>query len=771
MSHSSGEKSMTRSRSRRWVSLAPQGIGHQKPFHYGEMMRIAWENRAELPFAWRILRDGVCDGCALGTSGLHDWTIPGVHLCMVRLELLRLNTAPALDLHRLDDASALARLSSSELRELGRLPEPLIRRRGDRGFRTLTWDDALNLIAAKLRETDPQRMACYLTSRGITNEVYYVAQKAMRAIGSNHVDNSARLCHAASTAAMKTTLGHGASTCSYVDWLGADLIVFFGANTPNNQPVTTKYLHEATKRGAQIAVVNTFREPGLQRYWVPSIASSAMFGTRLADEWFDVHTGGDLAFLIGVFKALVESDDAPNASGAAIDHAFVSERTRGFEAARDAARAADWQALAAESGASVDDMRRFAQLLIARPNAIFVWSMGLTQHAHGVDTIRALINVGLARGLVGRPNRGLMPIRGHSGVQGGAEVGCVPNVDASTRANWTNAWGFELPAHQGWTAAEMVDASARGDVDIWWQVGGNFLETLADESHSRAALERPSLRIHQDIVLSSAMLVDPADTVIVLPAATRYESPGGGTETSTERRIIYSPEIPGRRVGSARAEWEVFRDVVTRAFPERARFVAFPDAASIRADIARAVPLYAGIERLSAKGDQVQWGGRSLFANTPFATVDGFAHFTAVKPLGRAALPSSSQSRPDRFFVSTRRGKQFNSMVQRDIDPLTGAARDSVLISADDATRLGVSDGAAIELHSPHGAFKGRVYIAPMRPGNLEVHWPEGNVLLSGTRRDPASLEPDYNIEVTVCVTGSPCAEADPESVAVPPPC
>ena len=752
-------------KSRRWVSLAPQGIGHQKPFHYGEMMRVAWENRAELPFAWRILRDGVCDGCALGTSGLHDWTIPGVHLCMVRLELLKLNTAPALDLARLEDASALAHLSSAELRELGRLPEPLIRRRGDRGFRTLTWDNALDLIAAKLRETDPQRVACYLTSRGITNEVYYVAQKAMRAIGSNHVDNSARLCHAASTAAMKTTLGHGASTCSYVDWLGADLIVFFGANTPNNQPVTTKYLHEATKRGARIAVVNTFREPGLQRYWVPSIASSAMFGTRLADDWFDVHTGGDLAFLIGVFKALTESESESESEFASgVDEAFIRDRTRGFEAARDAARAADWDALAAESGASVEDMRRFAQLLIARPNTIFVWSMGLTQHAHGVDTIRALINVGLARGLVGRPNRGLMPIRGHSGVQGGAEVGCVPNVDRTTRENWTNAWGFELPAHHGLTAAEMVDASARGDVDIWWQVGGNFLETLADESHSRDALAQPALRIHQDIVLSSAMLVDPADTVIVLPAATRYESPGGGTETSTERRIIYSPEIPGRRVGSARAEWEVFRDVVTRAFPERARFVAFPDAASIRADIARAVPLYAGMERLAAKGDQVQWGGRTLFANEPFATADGFAHFTAVKPLGRA----SSSSSPDRFFVSTRRGKQFNSMVQRDIDPLTGASRDAVLISANDAARLGVTDGTAIELRSPHGAFKGRVHIAPMRPGNLEVHWPEGNVLLSGSRRDPASLEPDYNIEVTVCVTGSPCGD---DSIVVPPPC
>jgi molybdopterin-dependent oxidoreductase alpha subunit len=727
--------------SRRWVSLAPQGVGHQKPFHYGEMLRVAWENRDALPFAWRILRDGVCDGCALGTSGLRDWTIPGVHLCMVRLELLRLNTAPALDLRRLDDVETLARLTSADLRGLGRLPEPCVRRRGDRGFQPVSWEVALNLIADRLRRAAPERVACYLTSRGITNEVYYVAQKAARVIGTNHVDNSARLCHAASTAAMKDTLGHGASTCSYIDWLGADLLVFFGANTPNNQPVTTKYLVEATKRGAQIAVVNTYREPGLARYWVPSIATSAMFGTRLADEWFDVHTGGDLAFLIGVFKALLELERG-------IDDEFVRKRTEGFEAARAAAERAPWDALVSESGASIDDMRRFARLLVARPNAILVWSMGLTQHAHGVETIRALVNIGLARGLVGRPHRGLMPIRGHSGVQGGAEVGCAPNVDRDTRAVWGNVWGFEPPVCPGWTAAEMVEAAAHGDVDVWWQVGGNFLETLPDESRNREALARPSLRIHQDIVLSSAMLVDPSDTVVILPAATRYESPGGGTETSTERRIIYSPEIPGRRVGSARAEWEVFRDVVARAWPDRARFVSFPGAASIRAEIARAVPLYAGIERLSAKGDQVQWGGRTLFEDGRFGTKDGRAHFSMVAPLGR--VPD-----PDRFLLSTRRGRQFNSMVQRDVDPLTGAARDAVLMSDRDASRLGLADGHRIELRSAYGTFTGRVQIAPMRPGNLEVHWPEGTVLLSGSHRDPTSLEPDYNIEVEVCPLAS----------------
>src|SRR5205823_13554223 len=138
------------------------------------------------------------------------------------------------------------------------LPEPMIRRHGEPGFLVSTWDEALDLIAGGLRDIDPSRAAFYLTSRGITNEVYYAAQKAARFLGTNHVDNSARLCHAASTAAMQATLGYGASTCSYTDWLHADLIVFFGSNVANNQPVTTKYLHHAKKNGMQIAVVNTY---------------------------------------------------------------------------------------------------------------------------------------------------------------------------------------------------------------------------------------------------------------------------------------------------------------------------------------------------------------------------------------------------------------------------------------------------------------------------------------------------------------------------------
>jgi molybdopterin-dependent oxidoreductase alpha subunit len=729
------------------------GLGRQKPHHYREMLKIVWENRDELPFAWRILNDGVCDGCALGTSGLSDWTVAGPHLCMVRLELMRLNTAPALDPERLADCSSLSSRTSEELRALGRLPEPMLRRRGDRGFRVLSWDEAYDRLAADLRRVDPMRAAFYLTSRGITNEVYYAAQKAARFLGTNHVDNSARLCHAASTAGMKATLGYGASTCSYVDWLHADLIVFFGSNVANNQPVTTKYLHHAKANGAQIAVVNPYREPGLERYWVPSIPSSALFGTALSDHWFDVHTGGDLSFLTGVFRALIEADG--------VDEEFVRDRTEGFAAARQHALASDWEVLERHSGATRARMRDFARLLIDRPNTVIVWSMGLTQHTHGVDTIKALMNVGLARGLPGRPNRGLVPIRGHSGVQGGAEVGCVPKLDAAMTTRCAATWGFPFPASPGWTTAEMIDRAADGDVDLFWIVGGNFLETLPGADRSLRALQRPRLRIHQDIVLSSSMLVEGDGDVLVLPATTRYEGAGGGTETSTERRIIFSPEVPGRRIGSARPEWQVFGDAMAHAFPDRAGQIRFDSAAAIRAEIARAVPLYAGIETMSTKGDQVQWGGRTLYADGRFATHDGKAHFSLIPE--KTAKSAESAEKRDRsadsanspvfsFRVSTRRGKQFNSMVQRDIDPLTGARRDDILISVEDLGVLGLEDGTTVVLQSTDGSFRGRLMAAAIKPGNLEVHWPEGNTLLSSAAIDRQSMEPDYNATVTLAL-------------------
>jgi predicted molibdopterin-dependent oxidoreductase YjgC len=336
-----------------------------------------------------------------------------------------------------------------------------------------------------------------------------------------------------------------------------------------------------------------------------------------------------------------------------------------------------------------------------------------------------------------------MPIRGHSGVQGGAEVGCTPGLDDAQRKRFEDVWGFALPEGKGLTAAEMVAAAYKGELDVFWTVGGNFLETLPDPPAVVSALGRVTTRIHQDVTLSSMMLLPPGEAVVLLPATTRYESPGGGTETSTERRIIFSPEILGRRIGSAKPEWEVFGDVASRVRPELADKVRFASSQEIRDEIGRAVPLYAGIETLGREGDNVQWGGSRLYADGQFATPDGKAHFALVKPRQRGAPVGA-------FYVSTRRGKQFNSMVQRDSDPLTGASRDDVLVSEQDAARLGLAPGDPVVLVSDVGRYRGRVRIDAIKPGNVEVHWPEGNVLLSREEIDAASREPDYNAVVRI---------------------
>jgi predicted molibdopterin-dependent oxidoreductase YjgC len=376
--------------------------------------------------------------------------------------------------------------------------------------------------------------------------------------------------------------------------------------------------------------------------------------------------------------------------------------------------------------------------------------MGVTQHENGEDNVRAIVNLGLARGFVGREGSGLMPIRGHSGVQGGAEMGCYSTAfPGGLAVNEANAealagrWGFSVPASPGMTAPEMVGAGGQGELDVLFSAGGNFLEVLPDPAEVERCLARIPLRVHMDIVLSSQMLAEPGEEVLLLPAATRYEVAGGVTETTTERRVVLSPEIPGPRPGEARPEWEVMLELARRVRPELADHLAAAGTRELRAEIARVVPDYAGIENLREGGDSFQYGGPRLCEGWRFPTPEGKARFLPVSVPDPRAIDG-------RFRLATRRGKQFNSMVQESSDALTGAIREAVLINERDAGRLGLANGAPLLLRSEHGELRGRAHIAPIAPGNLQVHWPEGNVLLGDGGRSAEAGIPDYNALVSV---------------------
>ncbi|MHB8606199.1 MAG: FdhF/YdeP family oxidoreductase [Thermoplasmatota archaeon] len=712
----------------------------EKPRHYREMIRVAWENKRHPIFATRILRHGVCDGCSLGPRGLHDDVMDGVHLCLTRLKLLHVNTMDAMPDGAWDDVEALRALSNEELQDLGRIPYPLLKRAGDKGFRRISWETAIGIAATAVRETPAARQAYFATSRGITNETYYTFQKLARLAGTNNVDLCSRMCHAPSVTGLRETIGFGAPTISLSDLIGTDLVVLFGSNIANNQPVAMKYLHVAKQKGTRVAVVNPVREPALERYWVPSVPSSALWGTATMDEFYQVAAGGDIAFITGTLKAMKERG--------ALDDAFIAEHTANFEALDASLDATSWESLEAGSGLPRAEMEAFAETYANARSAVLVYSMGLTQHVFGVSNVHAIVNLALAKGNVGRAKAGILPIRGHSGVQGGGEIGVDPEkfpggvaITPESAAKFGALWGGNVSASVGMMTGAMMEAALAGELDLLYNIGGNLLDTMPDPDDIREAMSNLKLRIHQDIVLNTSTLLDGPE-VLLLPAATRYETPGGVTATSTERRIRYSPEIKGRRIGDAKPEWLIPALIGKAALGPKG--FAWSTTDEVRTEMARAMPMYAGIEKLSKEGESVQWGGPTLALGANFANMPGGrARFTVV-PLPPNAIPDG------KFQLSTRRGKQFNSMLFGKKDASMGnAMREDVFLSEADARRLGVANGDAIKLANANGEFRGRARVKNIAPRHVQMYWPEANILIAA-RFDARAGIPDYNAFVTI---------------------
>jgi molybdopterin-dependent oxidoreductase alpha subunit len=730
-----------------WLKrLVPFGLLFDKPRHYREMLVVLWENRGNWGYAWRILRHGVCDGCSLGPRGLRDDVIPGVHLCLTRLKLLRLNTMSAIPDEKWGDIAKLRAMTNEQLHHLGRVPYPLWHAKGSKGFVRIGWDEAIKKVADGLRASTGERLGFFASSRGLTNETYYTFQKLGRIAGTSHIDSCARLCHAASTTALKETLGWGAPTCSLKDLIGTDLVILFGTDLPNNQPVSTKYLHFAKKAGTRIIVVNPFKEPALERYWVPSVASSALFGTKLMDDFYGVAQGGDIAFITGALKAL-------DASGA-VDKAFISEHTAGFDAMVEKVRAATWPELEKASGLSREDMERFAATYAKSRHAIIVYSMGLTQHRFGVDNVRAICNLALARGNVGREKTGIIPIRGHSGVQGTAECGVDPEqlpggikLSDESAARLEGLWGHAIPRWKGLKAAHLLDRAGETGLDVLYTLGGNYLDTMPDPKAAAHNLGNVKLRVHQDILINTSALVEPlvdGGGVLMLPAQTRYEQSGGGTSTTTERRVRFTPEIAGPRIGETKPEWEIPALIGRALKPDQPALFAFPSSQSVRDEMEKTMPLYAGIGGLKKEGEFVQWGGERLGAGGIFKNLpDNRARFCQV-PIPNTQAPEGL------FVLASRRGKQFNSITYGQRDGVTKAStRKAVFFSAPDAQRLGLHEGDPVRLSNALGSMDGVCTVGPVREGHLQAFWPECNVLID-RRYDPQSGEPDYNAFVRV---------------------
>lgn len=606
--------------------LAPlDSIDPGRPRFYRDLLRVVWENRGDLQRAWNILSHGVCDSCSLGPYGLRDQVLDGVHLCMTRLKALRVNTMPPLDPAALSDLTRIYALAPEQLRTLGRLSHPMLRRKGERGFLRVSWQEAVDVVCKAVRDPAPHELGFLAGARGLTNEAYYVFQKLARALGTNNVGLCPPADHSAGLGALKATLGYGAPTCSLPDFIGTDLVIIFGSDLTNRQPVMGKYLRHAMSLGTRILVVDPRRDYGAASEW------AAAGNAKLAGDCYPVRRGGDIAFINGVIKTLIVNDQ--------LDRAFIDRHTAAYGALTQSLDAQPWKILEQKSGLTRADMQRFAALYGQARTAVIVYGNGLTRHEFAAENIRAVVNLALARGMVGREKCGLLPILGASGAPGGNECGIAPDrfpagfaVGNESARRFSNLWHHPVPSKAGLTAAEMIEAARSGALKFIYAIAANLFATGLDDDLIRTALGKISVRAHQGIALDPSMLLEPAETVLLLPAQTVYEQRGGGTITSIDRRIRFTPEIPGRDVGECRPDWEIPALIGRRSMPNGDKLFPFKGTQAIREEMSRVMPIYQGIEKLTDEGDQLQWGGPRLYADGFTAMPLNRALFSAVEP-------------------------------------------------------------------------------------------------------------------------------------------
>lgn len=677
----------------------------------------------------RLRSRNACKTCALGMGGQRGGMVnerghfPEVCKKSIQAETADMQAAIPESLFRDLPIAALGRMSERELENLGRLGHPLVARAGDARFRVAGWDEALDLAADALRSSSPAETAFYSSGRA-SNEAAFLLQWFARAYGTNNVNNCSYYCHQASGVALSRAVGSGTSTVTLDDLARADLAMLIGANPASNHPRLIPELVRLRRRGGTVIVVNPLREVGLVRFRIPSDPMSLLLGSTVSDLFLQPHIGGDVALLVGMLKAVIERG--------AMDRAFVAAHTEGWEAVEEDARATPWEAIERASGLARAAIEDAAALYAASRGTIFLWAMGITHHAHGVRNVLAIANLALARGMVGRPGAGLLPIRGHSNVQGVGSVGFTPALKRDFEETMRRTYGLGLPSEKGLTTFETMEAAAAGRLRVLVHLGGNLYGSNPDSRHAREALGRVETTVFLSTKLNTGHLHGRGRTAVILPVRARDEETEPTTQESMFNYVRLSEGGQPAAGAAIRSEVEVITEIAARVLgggPIDWRRLR--SHAAIRAEIARVVPGYEAIGAIDATRREFTVAGRIRHA-PDFPTATGRARFH------RTPIPEI-RLRPGELRLMTIRSEgQFNTIVYEEEDVYRGQARrDVVLLSARDAEERGLAPGDRVRVASAAGSMEVLVSLAPIAPGNAAMYYPEANRLV------PRLIDPD----------------------------
>ncbi|MEU6357310.1 FdhF/YdeP family oxidoreductase [Streptomyces sp. NPDC047072] len=420
--------------------------------------------------------------------------------------------------HSVDE---LSRRSDYWLNQQGRLTEPMVLREGATHYEPIGWDEALDLLAGELRALDDPDEALFYTSGRLANEPAFLLQLFARAFGTNNLPDCSNMCHESSGSALNETLGIGKGSVSLDDLYDCDLVFVVGQNPGTNHPRMLSALEETKRRGGHVVAVNPLPEAGLLRFKHPQKARGIVGrGTEIADQFLQIRPGGDLALFQALNLLLLEAEDKE--PGTVLDRAFIEAHTSGYDAFVENIRETSWDAVRDATGLTRDEIEQVHERVLNSRSVIVCWAMGLTQHKHGVPTIREVVNFLLLRGNIGRPGAGVCPVRGHSNVQGDRTMGIWERMPQRFMDRLGEEFAFTPPTAHGLDSVDSIRAMRDGRAKVFVGVAGNFVRATPDSDVTEQALRNCRLTAHISTKLNRSHAVC-GRTALILPTLGRSD--------------------------------------------------------------------------------------------------------------------------------------------------------------------------------------------------------------------------------------------------------
>lgn len=631
----------------------------------------------------------------------------------------------------------LGQASDMWLNHQGRLTEPMVKRPGATHYEPIGWDEAIGMIAEELNALASPDEAMFYTSGRLNNEAAFLLQLFARSFGTNNLPDCSNMCHESSGSGLGESLGIGKGSVSLDDIHESDLVLVVGQNPGTNHPRMLTALEETKRNGGQVVAVNPLPEAGLKRFKNPQKPRGVIGrGTIIADQFLKIRPGGDLALFQMLNKILIEADD--EAPGTVLDRAFIAEHTTGYDAFEAHTRTLTWEHVLAATGLSRSEIEELARRVMASERIIVCWAMGLTQHRHGVPTIREIASFLMLRGSIGKPGAGVCPVRGHSNVQGDRTMGIWERMPDAFLDRLGAEFGFDPPREHGVDSVAGVRAMRDGRAKVFVGVAGNFVRAMSDSLVTEAAMRSCSLTVQISTKLNRSHTVV-GETALILPTLGRSDR---DVQASGEQFVTVEDSMSEVHQSRGRldpASPHLLSEVAIISRLARATLGADnpvpwedfeADYALVRDRIARVVP---GFEDFNARV-AVPGGFRlpSPVNSMVFPTPSGKATFVP-NDLDMITAPPGHL-----VLQSLRSHDQWNTIPYAPDDRYRGihGARRVVLVNPDDLADLGLADRDLVDIvsvwtdGSERRAEGFRAVAYPAARGSAASYYPETNVLV-----------------------------------------